>query len=193
MIMKKLLLTFAAVTFALSSVSAFAAPTPSSKKKQTTLGLYASPHEAYEMKKKGGEKVLFIDVRTPAELEFVGVPTDIDKNIPLVYRDFSKYDAKKKRFATVKNKNFVKDVEALAKKHGIGKDGTIIFMCRSGDRSAVAVNMMAKAGYTHAYTLVGGFQGGPNKADHGKRNKVGWMNDNLPFTQKLNKNILDLQ
>lgn len=191
--MKKLLLTFAAVTFALSSVSAFAAPTPHSKKKQTTLGLYASPQEAYDMKTKGGKKVLFIDVRTPAELEFVGTPTVIDKNIPLVYRDFSKYDAKKKRFATVKNKNFVKEVEALAKARGVGKDGTIIFMCRSGDRSAVAVNMMAKQGYTHAYTLVGGFQGGPNKADHGKRNKVGWMNDNLPFTQKLKKDILELK
>lgn len=191
--MKKLLLTFAAVTFALSSASAFAAPTPHSKKKQTTLGLYASPQEAYDMKMKDGNKVLFIDVRTPAELEFVGTPTVIDKNIPLVYRDFSKYDAKKKRFGTVKNKQFVSEVEALVKAKGLSKDSKVIFMCRSGDRSAAAVNMMAKHGFTHAYTLVGGFQGGPNKADHGKRNKVGWMNDNLPFTQKLKKDILELK
>lgn len=191
--MKKLLLTLATLTFALSSVTAFAADAPKSKKKQTTLGLYASPKEAYDMKMKGGDKVLFVDVRTPAEEEFVGVPTIMDKNIPLQFRNFSKYDAKKHRYATNMNKNFVAEVENLVKAKGLNKDSKIIFMCRSGDRSAKAVNMMAKAGYTHAYTLLHGFQGGHNKADHGKRNKAGWMNDNLPFTQKLDQNKMYFQ
>lgn len=183
--MKKLLLALVAAAFTVSSAIAVAADAPSSKKKQTTLGLYLTPKEAYDMKTSGGEKVLFVDIRTQAEQEFVGQPADIDKNIPFEFRDFTKYDAKKKRHGKVMNENFVAEVEELAKSKGLSKDGKIIFICRSGVRSAKAADMMAKNGYSKVYTVVTGVQGGKNKADHTKRNKEGWIHDNLPWTWKL--------
>lgn len=188
--MKKLTAFFLTALLALTAFSALAADKPSNKKKQTSLDLYLTPAEAHEMKTKGGDKVLFIDTRTPAELEFTGYPKGVDRNIPLENRDFTTFDPKKHRFAKVMNKDFVSDVNKLVKEKGLDKDTKIILICRSGSRSAKAVNMLAKEGYTHAYTVTTGFQGGKNKADHKKRNKEGWKHDNLPWTWKLTPEVM---
>lgn len=183
--MKKLLIALMTSVFAFFSVAVMAADAPSNKKKLTKLGLYLTPTEANEMKTKGGDKVLFVDIRTQAEQEFVGQPTNIDMNIPWEFRDFTKYDEKKKRHAKALNKNFVAEVEALAKSKGLGKNDSIIFICRSGFRSGKAADAMADKGYKKVYSVTTGVQGGKNKADHKKRNKEGWIHDNLPWTWKL--------
>lgn len=128
------------------------------EKKVSTLGLYLSAKEAYEMKKSGGDKVLLIDVRTPEEIQYVGNLGDMmDANIPYQLNDISAYDAKKKVYANSLNSNFTVAVEELVGKKSMDKDGTIILTCRSGDRSAVSANLLAKAGYTKVYSVVDGF------------------------------------
>ncbi len=49
-------------------------------------------------------------------------------------------------------------------------------MCRSGDRSAAAVNLLAKNGYIKVYTVVHGYEGDKSKtsANKGKRIVNGW-------------------
>ena len=42
--------------------------------KQTTLGLYVTAAEAYQMWKVDPERVKIIDVRTPEEYAFIGHP-----------------------------------------------------------------------------------------------------------------------
>ena len=36
---------------------------------------------------------------------------------------------------------------------------TIVAMCRSGGRSAFAINMLAKAGFVNVYNIIDGFEG----------------------------------
>jgi hypothetical protein len=43
----------------------FAAEAPKDPKKQTSWELYVDSKEAYDMKQKEGNKILFIDVRDP--------------------------------------------------------------------------------------------------------------------------------
>lgn len=62
-------------------------------------------------------------------------------------------------------------------------------MCRSGDRSAKAADLLAKSGYTNVWSAIEGFEGdkakdGPNK---GKLTVNGWKNANLPWTYELDK------
>ncbi|MDD2893622.1 MAG: rhodanese-like domain-containing protein [Halothiobacillaceae bacterium] len=159
------------------------------EKKVSTLGLYLSAKEAYEMKKAGGDKVLFIDVRTPEEVQYVGNLGDMmDANIPYQLNDISAYDAKKKVYANSLNSNFTVAVEELADKKSMGKDGTIILTCRSGDRSAVSANLLAKAGYTKVYSVVDGFEGDMSK--DGRRSVNGWKNANLPWSYGMNKDTM---
>ena len=62
-------------------------------------------------------------------------------------------------------------------------------MCRSGGRSAAAINMLAKAGgFSRIHNIIDGFEGDTvsdsESVYHGKRMKNGWKNP-APWTYDL--------
>ena len=63
------------------------------EKKQTSLGLYVTAVEAYEMWKADPDGVNVIDVRTPEEYVFVG-HAEMARNIPLAFMKYQ-WDADK--------------------------------------------------------------------------------------------------
>lgn len=163
-----------------------------SKKKQTTLGLYMTAQQAYDHMMNNMDNSLFLDVRTPSELNYLGVTSVMDANVPTDTMDGSAWDDKKTRYVRKHNDNFVADVDARLKEKGLKKTDTVILMCRSGKRSAKAVNELAKNGYTKVYTVVDGYEGdkvkeGENK---GKRMKNGWKNAGLPWTYSMDKDLM---
>jgi rhodanese-related sulfurtransferase len=161
-------------------------------KKQTRLGLYMTAGQAYEHTLNNMDKTLFIDTRTPSELNYLGAATVMDAHVPLVFMDTTGWDDKKHRYLRADNKNFVADVEARLRQKGLTKDDTVILMCRSGKRSATAVNILAAAGFARVYSVVDGYEGdmakeGENK---GKRTVNGWKNSGLPWTYSLDKDLM---
>lgn len=163
-----------------------------SEKKQTKLGLYMTAEQAYKHTMANMDKTLFIDTRTPSELNYLGAATVMDAHVPLVFMDSAGWNDKKHRYLRAKNKNFVADVEARLAKKGLTKNDTVILMCRSGKRSAKAVNMLADAGFTKAYTVVDGYEGDKAKEgdNKGKRTVNGWKNSGLPWTYSLDKDLM---
>jgi rhodanese-related sulfurtransferase len=152
------------------------------KEKQTALGLYVTAKEAYEKWKADPEKVKILDVRTPEEYLFVGHPTMAWK-IPVIAQT-CEWDAAKGEFPMKLLPDFVARVKEVAK-----PDDTIMAMCRSGGRSAIAVNFLAKAGFRQAYNIVDGMEGDavedPNSVFVGQRLVNGWKNSGCPWTYKL--------
>lgn len=149
--------------------------------KQTTLGLYVTAREAYEMWKADPERVRIIDVRTPEEYGFVGHPEGA-WNIPLAFVTYRRHEGKfeyKPQF----NPDFVAEVRKLA-----GPKETLLLLCRSGGRSAMAVNQLAAVGFTNAYNVTDGFEGDkvddPESVFHGKRMRNGWKNS-APWTDAI--------
>jgi rhodanese-related sulfurtransferase len=159
------------------------------KKKQSSLGLYMHPKEAFKYINEHPGKVLFIDVRTKEEVEFLGMPTVADANIPYLQNsDWFEWNDGGKNFKLVPNNNFAAEVEHRLKDKGLTKGDTVIVMCRSGDRSAMAADLLAKLGYTHVYTVTEGFEGDFSEAGPNARRTVnGWKNDGLPWTYQLDK------
>ena len=162
------------------------------KKKQTNLGLYMTPKQADDYVQHNMSKVLFVDTRTAGELAYLGTAASIDAHVPYEFMDTAMWNEKKKVYKHHVNKNFVSDIEARMKKKGLGKDDTIILMCRSGSRSSKATNLLADAGYTKVYNQVEGFEGdkaksGPTK---GKRTVNGWKNAGLLWTYHLDKDLM---
>ena len=154
------------------------------KEKQTSLGLYVTATEAFEKWKAEPEQVKVLDVRTPEEYVFVGHP-EMAWNIPLLLMTHQ-WDEEKNRYAMRTNREFVAQVKELAEP----KD-TILVMCRSGDRAAIAVDALAKAGITNVYNIIHGMEGDtvddPENLYHGKRMKNGWKNSGSPWTYKVNR------
>ena len=164
------------------------------ERKQTVAKKYMSAKEAAALKQRMGNKALLVDIRTQAEILFVGEADAVDANIPFLLADFSVWDDKKGRFQLSPNANFIDKVGDLVSKSGLKKDSTIILMCRSGDRSARAADALTKAGYSNVYSLVEGFEGdtaknGPNA---GKRTVNGWKNAGLSWSYNLDKSKMYL-
>lgn len=163
--------------------------------KRTTLGLYLDAKEANEFIKSHAN-TLFVDIRTRAEVNYLGMATDADANVPYVeMNNFWQWDEKKNSFKLDPNGSFVEQIEKRLKEKNLGKDANIIVMCRSGDRSAKATNLLANNGYKHVYTVVDGYEGdiakdGPNK---GKRAVNGWRNAGLPWSYDLAKAKMTLE
>ena len=158
------------------------------KKKQTTLGLYMTPQQAFDTMKKDGENVLFIDVRTREEVSFLGMPTVADANIPYMkLNEWFSWNAKKKNFKMEVNSDFSDDVTNLVASKQLKKNGKIIFICRSGSRSAKAADLLEKLGYTNVYSITEGYEGDKAKKGDNKGQRVvnGWKNSDLPWTYKL--------
>ena len=150
--------------------------------KQTVLGLYVTAKEAYEKWKAEPEKVKIIDVRTPEEFLFVGVPTMAWK-IPVAAQSYE-WDAEKKQFPMKPLMDFAARVQTVAK-----PGETIMVMCRSGGRSAIAVNFLAKAGFKNVYNIIDGMEGDVNADSESVAQaqplEDGWKNSGCPWTKKL--------
>ena len=119
--------------------------------KQTTLGLYMSAREAFSKWHIDPNSVKILDVRTPAEYVFVGhAPMAV--NIPISFFK-NEFDTEKNKPLMPLNENFVAEVKKKFK-----ETDTILVMCRSGGRSAKAVNLLAEAGFKNVYNIVQNFQ-----------------------------------
>jgi len=150
--------------------------------KQTTLRLYVTSREAYEKWKAAPDEVTVLDVRTPEEYVFIG-HAEMAWNIPLAAQSYQ-WDAEKKQLPMRPLPDFV----ARARKVTEPED-TILVMCRSGGRSAMAVNLLAKAGFRNVYNITDGMEGDevkdPDSVFNGQRLVNGWKNSGLPWTYKI--------
>lgn len=152
------------------------------KEKQTSLGLYLTAREAYERWRADPQTVMILDVRTPEEYVFVGHPA-MAWNVPLMLQTYQ-WDASGRKLPMKPNPHFVTQAKALFK-----PSHTLLVMCRSGGRSARAVDVLAEAGFKRVYNVVDGMEGDevgdPSSVFHGLRMKNGWKNTGLPWTYEL--------
>jgi rhodanese-related sulfurtransferase len=96
------------------------------EKQGTAQKTTVSPREVYE--RRMDEKVLIIDVRTPAEFKQERIEQAVNKPLDSIEKWVNE----------------------------LPKDKTIYFVCRSGSRSGIAQRIAAQRGYTDAYNMAGG-------------------------------------
>lgn len=159
------------------------------KAKQTTLGLYVTAKEAFEKWQANPQIVKILDVRTPEEYMFIG-HAEMAWNIPLLFQTYI-WDEEKGHFSMKPNTNFMSLAKDIFKAEDI-----ILVTCRSGGRSAMAVNQLAMAGLNNVYNITDGMEGDIVKdaesAFNGQRLKNGWKNSGAPWTYKLDPKLMRL-
>ena len=180
-----------AALIALASLTAHAAPEPEKVTARTQAGLYLDAKEAYALM-QADPKAILIDVRDPVEIMFTGWADGTDIHAPIKLSDRAAFNAKKSIYAMTPNPRFAADVQAKLDALGVAKDDPLIFICRSGStRSAPAADLFSAAGYTQAFTVVDGFEGGKLKdgPSKGVRAANGWRNSGLPWSYKIDPDI----
>ena len=58
-------------------------------------------------------------------------------------------------------------------------------ICRAGERSSRAADLLQSLGYTRVYTVLNGFEG--ELSAKGRRSVNGWKNDGLPWSYELDR------
>jgi rhodanese-related sulfurtransferase len=158
------------------------------KANKAHLGGDLTPVDAYAMAAKDPKHTFLVDCRTRAEYQYVGHPEGA-YNIPLL---FLSTKAGQKGYLEVENPDFGKDLLA---RFNPATD-TLIFLCRSGNRSCVSCNEAIKAGWPEdkVFNLMGGFEGDKNKNKesiyYGKRWAGGWKLEGLPWTYSMDTNLM---
>lgn len=178
---------FATLLFVMSFINAFAVDKKDIPEyKQTGAERYLTSKEAYEEIQTNESKILFLDVRTRAEVAVVGMPTVADANVPYMFMaEPMIWSDDWENFEMTKNQNFLSAVKQRLEEKGLTQDDKVFLMCRSGGRSASAADLLSEAGFTNVYSVVDGFEG--DKAKNGKRILNGWKNSDLPWSYKLDK------
>ena len=160
------------------------------KEKQTKLGLYVTAKEAFEKREQDPMKVHILDVRTAEEYLFVG-HFEMAWNIPMFFQTFE-WDSKKHQFPMKPNPDFIMHIKEVFQLNDI-----ILVTCRSGGRSAMAVNQLTEAGFTNVYNITDGMEGDkvddPQSVFAGQRLKNGWKNSGCPWTYRIDPKMMLIQ
>lgn len=120
------------------------------------------PNEANALMANGAA---LVDVRTKAELEWVG-------RVPGASAvEWNTWPGGKP------NPDFLAQLEAQ-----VPKATAVMFLCRSGGRSHNAAAAAAKAGYVEAYNVLEGFEGDKDAEGH-RNTSGGWRVAGLPWVQ----------
>lgn len=142
-----------------------ASPSPSGPSPEPVVpnGGSVAPAEAWQLVRSGA--VVLVDVRTAEERKFVGhVPDSL--HVPWATGT-----------ALTRNPRFARELEAK-----VGLHRPTLLLCRSAKRSALAVDVALKAGFTQIAYVQEGFEG--DLDEHGQRGHAnGWRHHGLPWLQ----------
>jgi rhodanese-related sulfurtransferase len=78
------------------------------------------------------QKMLFVDVRDPVEIMFVGFTDAVHVNVPFLMVDRSAWDERRGVYKLTQNPDFVRQIKAELEKRGLDMDAEVITLCRSG-------------------------------------------------------------
>jgi rhodanese-related sulfurtransferase len=130
-----------------------------------------SPIETWTALKDDPAAVL-IDVRTPAEWAYVGLP-DVAALGKLVLTV-----AWQTWPEGHQNPAFIAEVQ----EQGLKLGQPVYLLCRSGVRSLAAAKALSEAGYGPCYNIAGGFEGPLDPTRH-RGTLAGWKVEGLPWRQ----------
>ncbi|MEO0819821.1 MAG: rhodanese-like domain-containing protein [Pseudomonadota bacterium] len=150
-------------------------------KKRTSLGLHVTAMDAGRAL-ADDPGIVFIDIRDPIEVSFVGHAGPIDAVVPWRIGTHA-FWPEKGRYRMAPNTAFVEEVEAVLAREGKSKDDPVFLICRSGNRSGAATDALAAAGFSNVWNIVDGFEG--DKDANGVRQVNGWRNAGLPWAYEL--------
>ena len=142
------------------------------------------PAEGHRRVQAHGDELLFVDVRDPVEIMFVGFTDAVDLNIPFRLVNTEELNPQGTAFAMPLNPRFAEEVRAALKAKGLDETATIITMCRTGGaRGRPSAEYLRENGFPNVWYVENGFQGEPAEEGvrKGHRNRNGWQNEGLPW------------
>ncbi len=150
--------------------------------------LEITAQETYEKVESNDPGVLFVDVRDPLEVMFIGFTDVVHVNIPFMTANRNGWEQERGIYPMERNPDFAAQIKAELKRRGMDENAEVITMCRSGsERGKPSAQFLRDNGLPNARYVVNGFQGSPAKDGEqaGMRVVNGWQNSGLPWSAKM--------
>lgn len=151
-----------------------------SEHKTTPFEKYITSKDAYKMVSED-PYILFIDVRDPIEITQSGHPENLDAIVPFRIQT-NRINKEHGGYVLVDNPAFLKSMAKILAINGKSKHDMIIITCGSGRRSAQAVRVLAKNGYTNVWHITDGYT---NDEKPGLNEHNAWQLQDLPWTYDI--------
>lgn len=126
-----------------------------------------TPSEAFELLQMVPNARL-IDVRTRAELDWVGRP--LVESGQYAHIEWVQYPG------SVRNTAFIESLREVAQ-----PDTPVLLLCRSAVRSKAAAELATQSGFTNVFDILEGFEGDKDTTGH-RKSVGGWCFRGLPWS-----------
>jgi rhodanese-related sulfurtransferase len=146
---------------------------------RAALPVELSPRQVWALKQRFGAGVVLIDVRMPVETQATGSPVVTDHVVQVRMPPPGADPAKPlPSSALVDDPAFVENFAQTLRLSAVQPDAPIVLICRTGNRSQIALRRLRAAGYTNVSEVIGGMDGKPNALDD---DEMGWRATQLPI------------
>lgn len=142
-----------------------------------------TPQAAYERLRTTAATMLFVDVRSRAEVNVLGASRLIDANIPfLKLSEPLAWDWALEDLKMESNFDFIPALTERLTAKQLDRHSAILLIDRDGERAAQAAKVLAAAGFTRVAYVRGGYHGEPTGSGFmsDKRRSGGWLHAELP-------------
>lgn len=148
---------------------------------QPSLPAELSPRQVWALKQQFGARIVLIDVRMPVETVATGSAQVTDHVIPVRIAPAGVDDSKPLPSSKlVDDPRFIENVAQTLRISGVPQGTPIVVLCRTANRSAVALKKLRAAGYDNVSDLIGGMDGKSNALDE---DEMGWRASRLPISR----------
>ncbi len=159
------------------------APEPAEVDLSLPAALPLTAAQAWSLKRDFGARILFVDIRSRPEILLEGVARGVEAHVPFMQPEPGwPVDARSGQAAMTFDPRFLARMdEALAAaklRHG----DAVVLLCRSGERSRLAAELMREHGYLQVFAVRDGFEGRLVDDEQGGHREGGWKQAGLPWT-----------
>lgn len=147
-----------------------------------------SPQGALAWTLVAGKEASLIDIRSRAEIAFVGMPAGVDVIVP--FAEIAQplhWDPSRRDLQLVSDPRFVATLEAQIARKGGERKTPLSLICRSGERAATAAQQLQNAGFGRVVVVKGGCEG--NIGADGRR-RGGRKDAGLPWFAKTDAALM---
>jgi rhodanese-related sulfurtransferase len=148
---------------------------------RAALPVELSPRQVWALKQQFGARILLIDVRMPVETQASG-SAQVTDHVIQVRMAPPGVDASKPlpSSALIDDPTFIENYAQTLRLAAVERDAPIVLICRTGNRTAIALKRLRSAGYSNISEVIGGMDGKANALDD---DEMGWRAAKLPISR----------
>ncbi len=143
--------------------------------------------QAWALKREMGSRVLLVDIRSRPEVLLTGMALGVEAHVPFMQPEPGwPLDATNGQARMTFDYQYLRHMDDRLAAAGLRHGDPVVLLCRSGERSRLAAELMREHGYLQVFAVTDGFEGHDVDDGAGRfRREGGWKQAGLPWTPRV--------